>query len=75
MTRQTLVQLAKQAAAHEATLSTFAGVVTLLEGGGIYDPRANKAAHQIIRACKAEQQRQLTRYDAALAKLAKRNPS
>lgn len=59
---------ARLAAEHLATLNTFASLVAVLEGGTVYDPKASATADRIIRLCHAEQQRQLKRYDAALAK-------
>lgn len=53
---------------HHTTLSTFATVVDVLEGGSIYDQRAHKTALRIIKICQQEEQRQLKRYDAAIAK-------
>lgn len=58
----------KAACVHHTTLNTFASVVTLLEGGTVYDPAANVTAQRIIRLCHSEQQRQLKKYDAAMAK-------
>lgn len=62
---------AKAACNHHTTLNTFAAVVTLLEGGTVYDPAANAAAQRIIKLCQSEQYRQLKKYDAALAALSK----
>lgn len=48
-------------------LSTFACVVSLLEGGHVYggNPRTDRAAQKIINLCIAEQQKLLRDYDAA----------
>lgn len=60
-------QPAKVAAGHLATLNTFAIVVSVMEGGCIQDPAGDKSAHRIIKICKQEMQRQVKKYDAALA--------
>lgn len=49
------------------TLQTFASVVTILEGGSLYDPASYAAAERIISIAKAEQQKLLRRYDKARA--------
>jgi hypothetical protein len=65
------VDYAKQAACHHAALNAYGAVVALLEGGTIPAGTGSYDAQQkIIRLCKAEMQRQLTKYDAALALLA-----
>jgi hypothetical protein len=67
---KTPTDYAKQAGCHHAALNTFAAVVALLEGGTVPGGTgADKSRDQIIRLCKAEQQRQLKKYDAALAHL------
>ncbi|GEL42307.1 hypothetical protein MEX01_28980 [Methylorubrum extorquens] len=60
--------LEKAVRAH-TNLSTFATLVSILEGGHLYggNPRSDRAAQKIIDICKAEQQKLLRDYDTALA--------
>lgn len=52
---------------HHSTLNAFASVVLLMEGAITYDPASNATSQKIIRLCKAEEQRQLRKLDAAIA--------
>lgn len=61
--------IARDAAVHHTTLNTFASIVQILEGGTVYDPAAYKAAQRIIKIAQQEEQRQLRKYDKAMAKL------
>ena len=70
MSKKTAPEHAKDAAKHHTTLSTFSLCVSLLEGGSVYDHTSYRATSKIIALCKAEQQRQLSKYDAALSKAA-----
>ena len=47
-------------------LNTFASVVTILEGGHLYD--GNAAAQKIIKICLREQQKRLREYDRAVSR-------
>lgn len=60
----------KDAACHHSTLNTFGAVVAILEGGLLYDSNADVTAERIIKLCRAEMQRQLRLYDAAISKAA-----
>lgn len=60
-------ELVAKAAGHHSTLNIFSGVISLLEGGTVADPGANTTSYKIIRLCKAECQRQLKKYDKAVA--------
>ena len=64
---------ARDAAVFHTNLYLFAAVVQLLEGPT--SPRvsrsAKRAADQIIRICKRQEQRELKNFDAALAKVTK----
>jgi hypothetical protein len=60
---------ARAAAEHHSTLSAFASVMLLLEGGLVYDPSAYRVAQRIIDIAKREEQRQLKKYDKAMQKL------
>lgn len=61
----------KEAMHAHTNLNTFAAVVSLLEGGHLYGATSDGAAQRIIEICKAEQDRCLARYDAAVAALAR----
>jgi hypothetical protein len=50
-------------------LNVFAIVVTILEGGHLYDAASERAATRIITACKREQQRLLRLYDEGVFEL------
>jgi hypothetical protein len=52
------------AAAYAHTeLNIFVALVSILEGGALYTPKAQKAANKIIGICKIEEQRQLRIFD------------
>lgn len=61
--------VAETAAEHHSTLNVFAAVGELMEGSLIYDPAAYGTAQRIVNLCKQERQRQLKKYDDAIAKL------
>jgi hypothetical protein len=69
MSATNYAKLAEVAAEHHSTLSVFAAVTELMEGALVYDPAAYATAQRIIRLCRQERQRQLKKYDAAIAKL------
>lgn len=62
---------AKEAATANANLNTWGAVIALLESGLLSGPSAHyyKASSQIIKLAKAQMQAELTRYDAALARV------
>lgn len=62
-------KIARDMAVHHSTLSAFAAVVVILEGGLVYDPAAEKAKQRIIKIAQQEELRQVRKYDKALAKL------
>ena len=53
----------KEAAEAHSTLTAFAAVVALMEGGLVYCPEAYKAEARIIKIANQEQQRMLRKYD------------
>ena len=61
----------KEAAEAHSTLTVFAAVAALLEGGLVYCPEAYKAADQIIRIANSVQQRMLRKYDREVARAGK----
>ena len=61
--------IARDAAVHHSTLSAFTAVIVILEGGLVYDSAADKAKERIIKIAQQEEQRQLRKYDKAMAKL------
>ena len=61
----------KEACQAHTNLNTFAAVISILEGGHLYGAFSDAAAQKIIRICQQEQARCLTRYDAAVAALAR----
>lgn len=63
------VEAAKQAARHHTTLCALDAVATLAQGSDM-DSSAYRTCQRIATLCRAEQQRQLKKYDAELAKLA-----
>jgi hypothetical protein len=60
-------EAAKTAASHHTTLCLLEAIVKLAEGSDMHHS-TYRTRQRIIAACKAEQQRQLRRYDAALAR-------
>jgi hypothetical protein len=62
----TALDHAKEAAQHHTTLCQFDAVARLALGSDIHHS-AQKTGERIAALCRAEQQRQLKRYDAALA--------
>ena len=61
-------KLAEEAARAHSDLNTLYGVIAILEGGTV-SAHCYGATSRIIRACKTESAKCLTRYDRALAKL------
>lgn len=64
-------KLVGEAARAHSNLNTFATIVTILEGGHLYDNRTYKAAQRIIAICKQQQQRELRAFDRALGAMVK----
>lgn len=60
---------ARDAAIARCDLNTLYGVIALLEGGTISSD-CERAVQRIIRTCKTESARCLTRYDRALDRIA-----
>jgi hypothetical protein len=52
---------------HHTDLNVFGTIITILEGGHLYDSDSQTAASRIIAVCRREMERHLTRYDAARA--------
>ena len=67
--RPTAIDHAKQAARHHTTLCQLDAVASLATGSDI-DSSAYHTGERIAALCRAEQQRQLRKYDAALARIA-----
>lgn len=61
----------REAARAHSTLTTFASVVSILEGGAVYLPESDEVAALIIDISKDEQQRCLALYDQHRAAIAK----
>lgn len=59
---------AVDAAVARSDLNTLYGIIAILEGGTI-SARCHTTQQRIIRACKAESAKCLTRYDYALAQI------
>jgi hypothetical protein len=66
-----IAKVADEAANAQTRLYTFGAIIELLEGGLL--PGASRlywpSARRILRICKAQQQKELARYDAAVATL------
>jgi hypothetical protein len=59
-------QMVSAAEAH-SNLNTFGAIIALLEGGLLYGGGSQQStAEQIIKLCKREQQRQLSKFDKEL---------
>lgn len=63
------VNHAKEAAQHHTTLCQLEAVASLALGSDIHSS-AHRTGERIAALCRAEQQRQLKKYDAALARVA-----
>lgn len=66
-----IAKIADEAADAQTRLYTFGAIIELLEGGLLPGPSRLywPSARRIIHIAKAQQQKELTRYDAAVAKL------
>jgi 23S rRNA maturation-related 3'-5' exoribonuclease YhaM len=64
-----IAEAVREAAAAQSNLTTFGQVVMMMEGGSMYGDVP--AARRITKICNEEMQRQLKKYDAALAKVEK----
>ena len=73
MTKETA---AKNAATAAANLNTWGAVVALMESGLLSGPSKHydHAASKVIGIAKVQMQRELARYDAALARVKERTP-
>ena len=73
MTKETA---AKNAATAAANLNTWGAVVALMESGLLSGPSKHYhyAASKVIGIAKVQMQRELTRYDDALARVKERTP-
>lgn len=59
---------AKEAAVARSDLNTLYGVIGILEGGTV-SAKCHAGAERIIRICKTESAKCLTRYDHAIAQI------
>lgn len=67
--RNNVIEAAKTAAEHHTTICQFDAIARLALGSDIHHS-AQRTGKRIAALCRAEQQRQLKRMDAALARVA-----
>lgn len=66
--KKTALDAAKEAASHHTTLCQLDALATIAQGSDMHHT-AQRTGERIAALCRAEQQRQLKKYDAALARV------